>query len=1360
MYVITRDGTKTPIRYDKITDRNVEFASDLNVDVAKLSKAVIAGLKDGMHTSEIDKLSAETAFYMSTYEPEFDKLAVRIAVSNLHKSTNASFSETVKLLKEFINPKTGQTLNIISEPFYNFVQKNKDILDSSIVGTRDFKFSYFGFKTLCRSYLLKCDNKIVERPQYMWMRVAASIHMPLSSDFSEDENEEAVKKTLQTYDLMSQFYFTHATPTLFNAGSNHPQMSSCFLLTMDDDLRHIYTTNFRSAIISKHAGGIGIDITRVRAKGSTIHSTNGKSNGIVPMIKVFNSTALYCDQAGKRKGSIAMYLEPWHADVLDFLQLRFNLPPEDIRARDIFIAMWINDLFMKRVEKDEMWSLFCPNTVPLLANTYGDEFESIYLQAEAEGKYVKQIKAQEVWKAILNSQMETGLPYICYKDSVNKKSNQKNIGIVRSSNLCVSGDTKILTSRGNLVIKDLVNKKIEVWNGKEWSATEVKQTSTSSKLLKITTSNNRELKCTEYHKFPVQLDSTLNKTEYVFIEAQNLKVGYKIVDCHLPGFSYNENIFVNTNIPSYLEDSYYFELKDVFISKIETLEEFEPTYCFNEPIRHMGLFNGILTGNCTEIMEVTENDSISVCLTEDTRILTKNGLKKIIDCNNEEILVPFKSDKELIQQKNVYKKALLIDNGKRDVYQINLKGVSPIKATENHKFLTVTKTLNPKPTDYIWKTVKELKPLEDKIVISTNEECDNCITVKKEYHDLDYACAGWCLGDGWFVTNKRKCDMGTFGVCFGPTEEYAKNTVCNFLNNIHINTEVKKYGHEKDIKIYKDRNGVYNWATSKVNTINYLCNKFGFSHGKGIKKFLPEKIFNENSQNIASYLSGLFSADGCVAKMTNKPPVIMYSSASYELLKDLYNILKIFGIHGRISWTNNITNREGKSQGNLNINGYKNFCLFNEKIGFSLCPEKQIKLEKSIEEMKDKSSKIPLKKSRDWAIISSIEFIGTENVYDLSLADSHNFIANGLVTHNCNLSSISLPGFVDIHSRKFDFVKLGEVVEIITENLNKVIDKNYYPLEEAKSNNLAYRPIGIGIQGLADTFAMLDYCWGDEGSKQINRLISEVIYYHALKRSCELSKKDGPYSRFEGSPSSQGILQYHMWNTLPLTSQPDSEIQLNWEELIQSIKQYGLRNSLLIAPMPTASTAQILNNNESFEMFTTNIFSRSTLAGDFTIVNKHLYSDLNKLGLWTPQLVDQILAADGSIQHLNQIPQHIRNKYKTVWELSQKIAIDYAADRAPFIDQSQSLNIYIDYATHAKLTSMHFYGWKKGLKTGSYYIHSKPARSAVKFTVSNDTLKSVNGLSSSIPSTSTNSNQVQKKKFVCVGEEGCLSCGS
>ena len=1302
MYVIKRDGTKTPIRYDKITDRNIEFAQDLNVDVTKLSKAVIAGLKEGMNTSDIDTLSAETAFYMSTYEPDFDKLAVRIAVSNLHKSTKNSFSDSVSDLFNATNQKTGKSLNIINAEFYNFVVKNKDFLDGLIHHTRDYKFTYFGFKTLCRSYLLKVGNKIIERPQYMWLRVSTSIHMSKT-------DEESLNKIEETYNMMSQFYFTHASPTLFNAGSNLQQLSSCFLLTADDDLRHIYTTCLRSALISKHAGGIGIDITRVRSKGSTIHTTNGTSDGIVPMIKVFNSTSQYCNQcfvpetiiylksgikqikdvqigdevitidgtykpvvnviknnvnkeimsirttysfepvkvtkehqvyvlrnqtkrlnydnilnrlekeyikpeyidahdlndldlfgfplcklsetddyenlgddffrfygimlgdghicknrlesgvtlntqtkqqvvdfmidyltkrnvhywttekentfyirwtnhkdvtgldykllyneesekrvhssflnltyshsinlikglletdgsnlkeiyytttsyelahniryilyklgilssghitdnigetretkegyiitstkirydiripkhpileeildikekgvymkyfvhdgimwsrikkidreqyegdvydlsilnnnnylvgslgivhnSGKRKGSIAMYLEPWHADVLDFLQLRFNLPPDEIRARDIFIAMWINDLFMKRVEKDEMWSLFCPNTVPQLSETYGDEFESIYLQAESQGKYVKQIKAQEVWKAILHSQTETGLPYMCYKDSVNKKSNQKNIGIVRSSNLCVSGDTKIFVNNSNgknyCYISDYKNQKVELCNGKEWTTVTVKQTSEASFLFRVKFSTGDYVDCTDYHKIPT-LDSD---GKMIFKHLKDCDIGTVLA-------TYTRPICTHDYKQIHPEKWDYEEIKDVSILSITKLDGLHPTYCFTDEKNGTGLFNGVMLGNCTEITEVTDNHSIAVC----------------------------------------------------------------------------------------------------------------------------------------------------------------------------------------------------------------------------------------------------------------------------------------------------------------------------------------------------------------------------------------------------NLSSISLPAFVNTEKRNFDYKKLGEIVEIITENLNKIIDINFYPVDEAKSNNLSYRPIGIGIQGLSDVFAMLDYYWGDEGSKKINRLVMEVIYYHALKRSCQLSKQYGPYSKFEGSPASQGILQYHMWGVIPLSSDPKCEIVLDWDSLIKDIKQYGLRNSLLIAPMPTASTAQIMGNCESHEMINSNIFSRSTLAGDFTIVNKHLYSDLTREKLWSKDIVDQILASDGSIQSISIIPKHIRDKYKTVWELSQRLAIDYAAERGPFIDQSQSLNLYLDYPTPAKLTSMHFYGWKKGLKTGSYYIHSKPARSAVKFTISNDVVKQQSS---------------KNNKFVCVGEEGCISC--
>ncbi len=757
MFVINRKNQRQPIRYDKITDRNIELSKDLNVDASYLSKLVIESLKSGMTTTEIDELSAETAFYISTYEPDYDVLATRISVSNLHKQTLPSFYETVKMMYTHTN--NGKKSNVISDEFMTFVEANKEVLDNKIDYSRDFNYNYFGFKTLTRIYLNKLSGKVVERPQHMIMRVAVGIHLG------------DLDKIFESYEEMSLGKFTHASPTLFNSGSARAQLASCFLLKCEDDLEHIYETNKRSALISKHGGGIGIDVTNVRSKGSDINSTNGRSDGLVPMCKVFNATANYCNQSGKRKGSIAMYLQPWHPDVMDFLALRYNNPPEELRARDLFTAMWIPDIFMRRVEKDEMWSLFDPNVVRELCDTYGNEFDEIYEKAEIEGKYVKQIKAREVWKEILHSQQETGLPYIAYKDSVNRKSNQKNIGLIRSSNLCI------------------------------------------------------------------------------------------------------------------------------------------------------------------EINEFTDTNSVAVC----------------------------------------------------------------------------------------------------------------------------------------------------------------------------------------------------------------------------------------------------------------------------------------------------------------------------------------------------------------------------------------------------NLASLSLPSFVK--DGKFDFIELGRITKIAVRNLNKVIDITYYPVKEAKNNNLSYRPIGLGIQGLADVFAMFKVSWGSELATKLNRLVSEVMYYYALEASNEIAMVEGAYSAFEGSPVSEGILQFDMWNTEPLTQEGvevfGEELKLDWRVLREKCRK-GIRNSLLIALMPTATSSQILGNNECFEPFTSNIYTRSTISGDFIMVNKHLAKHLKDLGLWDKYMVNRIIEANGSVQGIEEIPKEIREIYKTVWEISQKIVVDYAADRGAFVDQSQSMNIFMEQPSYAKLSSMHLYGWKKGLKTGSYYIRSKPSTNAVKFTIMKD----------------------------------------
>jgi ribonucleoside-diphosphate reductase alpha chain len=761
MFVVKRDGKKESVKFDKVTARIQKLAYGLteHVDTFSVAQKVIEGIFDGVTTSQLDNLAAEIAASMTTKHPDYAVLAARIAVSNLHKNTKKSFSETMKDLYEYIDPKTGQQAPLLAPDVFDIIWQNKELLDSTIIYDRDFGYDYFGFKTLEKSYLLKIDGKVAERPQHLIMRVAVGIH------------KDDLDSVVETYNLMSERWFTHATPTLFNAGTPKPQLSSCFLLQMQDDsIEGIYNTLKNCAKISQSAGGIGLSIHNIRATGSYIRGTNGTSNGIVPMLRVFNDTARYVDQGGgKRKGSFAIYLEPWHSDIFDFLELKKNHGKEELRARDLFFALWISDLFMKRVEEDGMWSLFCPNEAPGLAECYGAKFEELYTRYEQEGRARKTVKAQELWFAILESQIETGTPYMLYKDACNEKSNQKNLGTIKSSNLC------------------------------------------------------------------------------------------------------------------------------------------------------------------TEIVEYTASDEIAVC----------------------------------------------------------------------------------------------------------------------------------------------------------------------------------------------------------------------------------------------------------------------------------------------------------------------------------------------------------------------------------------------------NLASIALPRFVSAAKNgavKFDHQRLFDVTYVITKNLNKVIDINYYPVEAARKSNMRHRPIGIGVQGLADTFILMRMPFDSEEARQLNKEIHETIYYAAMTASKDLAKKDGAYETYEGSPVSQGIFQYDMWNVTPTN-------RWEWDVLKEEVKKFGVRNSLLLAPMPTASTSQILGNNECFEPYTSNIYSRRVLSGEFTIVNKHLLKDLMKLGLWNDNMKNKIIAANGSIQNIPEIPEDIKEIYKTVWEIKQRSLIDMAADRGAFICQSQSLNLFIQDANFAKLTSMHFYAWKKGLKTGMYYLRTKSAVDAIKFTIETGMMK-------------------------------------
>ena len=751
MHVVKRDGRRELVQFDKITARIKKMCYSLheNVDPVRIAMRVIEGVYDGVTTTELDNLAAEVAATNAVSHPDYAHLASRIAVSNLHKSTKKSFAETMDDLHNYVDPITGDPASLIAEDVHEIIQANAEFLDSQIIYDRDFSYDYFGFKTFERSYLMKIKGKIAERPQHMLMRVSVGIH--------KDDLDAVVK----TYNMLSEGWFTHATPTLFNAGTPKPQMSSCFLLTMkEDSISGIYDTLKQCAKISQSAGGIGLAMHNIRATGSYIKGTNGTSNGIVPMLRVFNDTARYVDQGGgRRKGSFAMYLEPWHADVFDFLEMRKNHGKEEQRARDLFYALWIPDLFMKRVEENGDWTLMCPNECPGLPETHSKEFEKLYTKYEKEGKGRKTIKAQELWFKILESQVETGTPYMLFKDAANAKSNQQNLGTIRSSNLC------------------------------------------------------------------------------------------------------------------------------------------------------------------TEIIEYTSPDEIAVC----------------------------------------------------------------------------------------------------------------------------------------------------------------------------------------------------------------------------------------------------------------------------------------------------------------------------------------------------------------------------------------------------NLASVALPKFVK-EDGTYDHDKLFEISYQVTRNLNKIIDRNYYPVVEARNSNMRHRPIGIGVQGLADAFILMRLPFDSDEAQQLNKDIFETIYYAACTASKDLAIEEGMYETFKGSPASEGKLQFDLWGVQPSD-------RWEWDVLKEEIKKHGMRNSLLMAPMPTASTAQILGNNECFEPYTSNIYTRRVLSGEFIVVNKHLLRDLTKLGLWDEDMKNRLIAANGSIQNINEIPDNLKHLYRTAWEISQRSILDMAADRGAYICQSQSLNVFMENVNNSKLTSMHFHAWKKGLKTGMYYLRTKAAADAIKFTI-------------------------------------------
>jgi len=1139
-HVINRNGESVPLDFNKILLRlNTlkKITPELIVNVGLIAQNTIKLMANNITTIELDNISANFCASMITTHPDYGILAARIEIDNLHRETLDDYYQTVLNINDyFIN---GIHNTILDEKVVNFAFKYQSDINKIINYENDYNFTYFGIKTLKKAYLLKHitnnKNKILERPQHMYMRVSIGINLKnISEDGSTDQ--DTLNEIYETYEKLSNNEYIHATPTLFNAGTKRQSLSSCFLLNVDDDLDGIYKTLSDTAKISKWSGGIGIHVSQVRAKDSIIHSTNGKSEGIVPMLKVYNDSALYVSQGGgKRKGSTAVYLEEWHADIEGFLDLKKPIGDEMLRARDLFLALWISDLFMKRLEhaiktnEEVMWSLFCPNKAKGLPDVYGEDFEKLYISYENKKLYNKQISIIKLWKHILEVQQESGTPYIMFKDAVNRKNNQNNLGTIKSSNLCVKGDTLVLTKEGYYPIKDLANKNVEIWNGNEFSLSPVRKTGENQQLLKIITDDGCILECTKYHKFHIVSGS--RNTKSIIKDANELKNGDRLIKCNFPVLKGNID------------------------------------YDFESPYTH-----GIYCG-------------------DGSNYNLKNSIQPFIDLYHEkqDLLQYLDYDRVLTHNETKNSTRIILNN------TLNSKFDVPIYASLNNK----------------------LKWL-----------------------------AGYIDADGTICKNQ--------------------DSRCIQVACIH-----------KDF-LYK---------------VKLLCNTLGLN---------PK-----------------------ITKNINAGERMMPDNKGLGEMK-LYNCKEAYRL------------------------------LFNTLDTYKLYNELQIPTKRVLNDI----STPPQRDARKFVRIQSIEEVkGLHDTYCFNEPKNHTGIFNGIITGNCaeiniytdkdnvgvcNLASISLPKFVEYDENNnpvYNYKKLYEIVRIATRNLNKVIDNNVYPVKEGEYSDSLNRPIAVGVQGLADVFFKLKLPFTSNEAKEINKLIAETMYYAALSESNDMARKlYKTYKNYKTSMSANGILQYDLWNVTPSNL-------WNWDELKERIKYFGLYNSLLIALMPTASTSQILGNYEMFEPITSNMFIRSTLSGTFQIINKYLINDLMKLNLWNDKMKQQIIANDGSVQNIAEIPKNIREIYKTVWELKQRDLIDMDRDRGAYVCHSSSSNRYVKNPTDNKLTSMHMYSWKVGLKTGCYYLRSQSDANAVKFNVDVKILKQTKEI---------NKQSIANREV----EEECLVCSA
>lgn len=1116
--VINRKNQIVSLDFNRILSRlsllkNMEPV--LHVNIGLIAQNTIKLMINNITTRELDNISANICSSMITVHPDYGTLASRIEISNLHKDTNSDFYKMLLELNNYKN-ENDEEIKLIDDKLILFAKNYSNIIQNTINYNLDYNFTYFGIKTLKKSYLLKHNlintSKILERPQHLYLRVSIGIYFnKIDSNGFTDEN--TLESIFNTYKLLSEHYYTHATPTLFNAGTPRQSLSSCFLLEIDDNLDCIYKTLSDTAKISKWSGGIGVHCSKVRAKNSLIKSTNGKSEGIIPMLKVYNDSALYVSQGGgKRKGSTAVYLETWHADIFEFLDLKKPIGDEYLRARDLFLAMWISDLFMKRLidaienKKTVMWSLFCPNIAKGLADKYGNEFEELYLKYENEKKYNKQVDITILWKKILEIQMESGNPYLMFKDQVNKKCNQNNLGTIKSSNLCVHGNTLILTKDGYYPIKDLANKEVEIWNGKDFSLSPVRKTNVNQELLKITTNDGCELNCTPYHKFYIV--SGARNTKYIIKEARELTQNDRLIKCEFPVLDGNKD------------------------------------FDFKYPYTH-----GVYSGDGTNYKNNDGSRKIPII----DLYHEKQNLLEFLDYNRTNTF-----------NKKQNKLRIILHSDIKQKFEV------PINASLNNKLLWL---------------------------------------------------AGLIDADGTLCKNQ--------------------DSRCIQIGSIHKNF------------LYR---------------VKLLCNTLGLN-----------------------------------------PKITKNKDAEYKMMPD------------------------NKGVGDKKLYNYKTSyrLLFNVLDTYKLYNELNIPTKRVLNDIKTP----PQKDARKFVRISSIEKVeDLHDTYCFNEPKEHKGIFNGIISGNCaeiniytdkdnigvcNLASISLPKFVETTKNKvvfYNYQKLYEITKIIIKNLNQVIDNNVYPVSEGKYADSMNRPLGLGVQGLADVFFKFKIPFTSNKAKEINKLIFETIYFASLESSCELAQINGSYKNYSTSMIANGKLQFDLWGVTPSN-------MWNWNKLRENVAKYGLYNSLLTALMPTASTSQIIGNYEMFEPVTSNMFTRNTLSGTYQIINKYLITDLLELNIWNDNLKQKIIANNGSVQNIEEIPKNLQEIYKTVWELKQKDLIDMDADRSAYVCQSSSSNRYMSNPNNNKLTSMYIYCWKKGLKTGCYYLRSKSGADAVKFNIDVNILK-------------------------------------